>query len=307
MHKVLNFGAYKKVVVTGGSGFLGKNLMKQVPNWHYVSSKDYDLTKEYETRRLFYELKPDAVIHLAGKVGGIKDNVENQADFYEINTKINTNVVSMARETGVKRLLASLSTCAFPDVLKEYPFKEEDILLGPPAKTNRSYGYTKRSLYIHCLSVREQYGYNYNTFSPSNIYGPGDHFGKEGSHFVASLIYKIATSRDGDMLEFWGTGKPKRQQLYIEDLCKIIPLLLEKHNSAAPIIVAPSENLSIKEMIETGIKISKKNLDYKFNEKLDGQFRKDGENNLLIKTIGEYDFTSFEQGFLKAYKDYVGI
>ena len=107
---------------------------------------------------------------------------------------------------------------------------------------------TKRMLQVASVAYRKQHGRNFSTFCPSNLYGPGDHFGKESSHFVASLIHKVSVAEEGEEMELWGTGKPLRQQLYVEDLCKLIPVLLESHNTELPLIVAPDENLSIKEM-----------------------------------------------------------
>ena len=266
------------VLVTGGSGFLGRSLQKFQPNWKYLSSKECDLTDQKQTFEYFRDTKPSAVLHLAARVGGIKDNIENQATFYYQNTMINTNVLEGSRLAGVKRVLASLSTCAFPDFLHRYPFEESDLFSGPPAKTNFSYGITKRALHAQAVSYREQYDLNYSTFSPSNIYGPLDHFGEEASHFVAALVYKIANANSGDTLEFWGNGLPLRQQLYVEDLCEILPVLLEEHNSSIPLIVAPNENLTIMDMIRALVQESDKKIKITFNGKASGQFRKDGSN-----------------------------
>ena len=291
-------------LVTGGSGFIGRRLQRQRPDWIYVSSADYNLLDASATNRMFQDIQPSAVVHLAGRVGGIKDNNSNQVEFFEQNILMNINVVRSAYEARVPRLLAALSTCAFPDVVDHYPFTEEDIFSGPPAETNFSYGYSKRLLHALILSYRKQYGVDYSTFSPSNVYGPGDHFNAETSHFVPALISKGTKLKDGDVLELWGTGRPLRQQLYVDDLCQIIPLLLTRHHGAAPIIVAPDENLSIDEMAKT--LISYLNIDVKivYNNKLEGQHRKDGTNNLLLKTIGAYQFTSFDKGVTQTYNWY---
>ena len=218
---------------------------------------------------------------------------------------INANIIQAAYSTGVKRVLSSLSTCAFPDVVSCYPFTEEDIFSGPPAKTNFSYGYTKRALHVQTLSYREQYGLNYSTFCPSNIYGPDDHFDTEKSHFVPALVSKLAKAEDGDDVELWGTGKPKRQQLYVDDLVEIIPILLEKHNSDIPLIVAPDENLSIKEMAEIAKNKIEKNIKIRYNGNLDGQYRKDGSNKRFLELMGGYNFTSFDLGVEKTIQWYL--
>ena len=295
---------YHKVLVTGGSGFVGSRLKYQRPEWIYLSSKDCDLTKYRDVLELFESETPDAVLHLANKVGGIKENSTKQAEFYDINTFINTNVLRAANESGVNRVLSCLSTCTFPDTVKEYPMIEEDILSGPPAKTNFTYGYTKRALYVQTNAYRHQHGVNYSTFCPSNIYGPNDNFDLESSHFVPAMIRKIDEAKDGDTVEFWGTGAPLRQQLYVDDLVKIIPFLLQNHNTDIPLIVSPNENLSIKEMVEIFLNKTSKDVKIVFNNQLDGQYRKDGSNKKFKELYGDFEFTKFEDGVLKTYEWY---
>ena len=297
-----------KVLVTGGSGFLGKRLKTYQPDWIYISSGDYDLTDKLQTRKMFQDYKPDAVVHLAARVGGIKDNAENQVEFFEQNTLINLNVVSEAYRAGIPRLLASLSTCAYPNKLSRYPFYENELFNGPPAPTNFSYGFSKRMLHALILSYRKQYGVNYSTFSPSNIYGPEDHFDSEKSHFVPALISKVSKIDDYGVLELWGNGKPLRQQLYVDDLCKIIPILLDKHNDEQPLIVSPSENLSIDEMANIILQQVNKNVKIVYNNELDGQFRKDGSNHRLLALLGgSFKFTSFREGVMITYQWYNNV
>ena len=294
-----------KVLVTGGSGFLGTRLQIKNPNWIYISSKDADLTKYDECVRVFKKYKPDAIIHLAAKVGGIKENSTKPAEFYDTNIKVNTNVLEAAYKCGIKRVLSALSTCTFPDVVYSYPFTEENIFDGPPAITNRAYGFTKRALYIQTLAYREQYGVNYSCFCPSNLYGPNDNFDLDSSHFVPALVRKLHESKEGDTLEFWGTGNPRRQQLYIDDLADIVPILLEKHNSDIPIIVAPNENLRISDLISTTLKSLNMERKIIFNKKLDGQLRKDGSNKKLMEILPkDFEFTPFNKGISTTYSWY---
>lgn len=296
---------YDNVLVTGGSGFVGRSLKLLKPGWTYISSKDCDLTDSKQCFELFSDVEPDAIIHLAARVGGIRESSHNQAEFYYLNSAINLNVVHQAYLAGVGRLLASLSTCCFPDVSKTYPMVEEDILVGVPAVTNFGYGYSKRSLFVQVQCYREQHGVNYSTFSPCNLYGPENDFNLDTSHFVSAMIRRFSEAEDGDTLEFWGTGTPLRQQLYIDDLSEIIIALLEKHNTNIPLIVASNENLSIREMIDICGTIVKKDINIKFNNKLDGQQRKDGSNAELLKLLGDFQFTSFEDGIHKTYNWYL--
>ena len=292
------------VVVTGGSGFVGKRLKLVKPDWVYLSSKDYNLMDPDECDRMYKELKPSAVVHLAGQVGGIKANNDRPADFYYMNIMMNSNVIQKAYENGCTRVLAALSTCTFPDVVETYPLTEEDIFDGPPAATNISYGYAKRSLYIQMNAYRRQYQVDYSTFCPSNIYGPEDNFDLDTSHFVPAMVRKFHEASPGETIEFWGTGRPLRQQLHVDDLAKIIPLLLEKHHTNMPIIVAPHENLSISEMVSILLKQVNKDIKIGYNNKLDGQFRKDGSNKRLVELIGDFEFKEFKDGVKETYEWY---
>jgi GDP-L-fucose synthase len=295
---------FDRVLVTGGSGFVGTRLKRMKPEWIYVSSEDYELTNVEACNNMFLDIRPRAVIHLAGLVGGIKRNTLNQAEFFYKNIMINTNVIHCAYKNGVSRVLSSLATCAYPADRQKYPFVERDILDGMPEKTNLAFAYAKRCLYIQSNSYREQHNMNYACFTPCNLYGPEDNFSDNDSHFVAAMIKKIAFSKNGDKVEFWGTGKPLRQELYVDDLVKIIPILLEKHNSESPIIVAPHENLSIKQMIQMCIEISGKQIKPVYNGNLDGQYRKDGSNKELLETIDDFKFTTFREGLNKTYEWY---
>ncbi len=157
-------------------------------------------------------------------------------------------------------------------------------------------------MWVHINSLRKQFGLDYSCFSPSNLYGPEDNFDLETSHFVAAAIRKIHEATDE--VEFWGTGKPLRQQLFVDDLCRAIPLLLERHHTSDPLIVAPDENLSIEQMITTVSTIINKEITTSFNGKLDGQYRKDGSNAKFLELCPEFKFTSFIEGIKETYNWY---
>ena len=159
-------------------------------------------------------------------------------------------------------------------------------------------------LQVQCMSYRKQFGRNYSTFCPSNIYGPNDNFNLESSHFIPALIRKIYEATT-DEIEMWGTGKPKRQQLYVDDLAKIIPVLVQEHNTSAPLIVAPEENFSISEMCEIAACQIGKMIKFNFNNKLDGQYRKDGSNSMLRQLLGDdFKFTKLQDGIGLTYEWY---
>jgi len=294
-----------KVLVTGGSGFVGKRLKLSKPEWIYVSSKDFNLLKFDDCMGMLDHYKPDAVIHLAARVGGIKDNLHNPASFYYENVTMNTNIVHACHLSKVERLLAALSTCVFPDNLPRYPFKESDVFLGPPTESNFSYGYSKRCMLAQINAYRKQYGLNYSTFAPSNIYGPGDNFDNDKSHFVPAMIKKLVCAKNKSKVVFWGSGDPLRQQLYVDDLTDIIPRLLTHHNNSEPIIISPDENLSIKDMVEICLSLLSKDVEICFNNELDGQFRKDGSNGKFKSLFKDFKFTNFKLGLEKTINWYL--
>lgn len=288
-----------KVLVTGGTGFVGKNLKLEMPSWIYIGSKEFNLMNISDCIGMLELHQPDAVVHLAGRVGGIKDNLENPASFYYDNMMMNTNIVHACYLKGIKRFLGALSTCAFPNKLTNYPFEENNIFDGPPAQSNFSYGYSKRAMLVQVNSYRKQYNLNYTTFSPSNIYGPFDNFESDKSHFVPAMVRKLIEAKNGSEVTFWGTGNPLRQQLYVGDLAIILPKLLELHNDDKPIIISPDENLSIREMIDICLSVLGKDIKVVFNGNNDGQYRKDGSNKELKKVLKDFQFTSFKSGIKK--------
>ena len=242
-----------KIVVTGGSGLVGKNLRKILPNAIYLSSKDYDLTLEKDVIKMYNDLKPDYIVHLAAKVGGIIDNINNPAIYFTDNVMMNTLLVKYAYLNNVKRFMAILSTCIYPDKVNNYPMTEDMLHIGPPTSTNFSYGYAKRSLAVQIDSYNQQYGTKYNYLIPCNLYGIGDKDG-DNSHFVAALIKKIkdANINKNDKIILYGDGTPLRQFLYVDDFCQIIKYVID-NDITESFNVSTYENLSIKEIAEIAL------------------------------------------------------
>ena len=295
---------YKKVLVTGGHGFVGTRLQLQRPDWVYMSSKDCDITDSKKLKSFLNKQKPDAIVHLAAHVGGIKESTENQSQFYYLNSLINLNLIHQAYEAGVKRVLSCLSTCCFPDTNDTYPMTEKDFMKGEPTETNYCYGVAKRGLYVQSKWYTKEYNVLYNTFTPSNIYGPGNNSTLQRGHLISSMIKKFDKAKEGQDIVFWSDGRPLRQHLYVDDLAYLIPEMLNNHETDLPLIVAPEENLSIKEIIQTFQSIYPKKVNFRFNNSLSGQYRKDASSKELLKIVPEFKFTTLKEGLKKTLEWY---
>ncbi len=298
------------LLVTGGPGLVGNALQKVYPDAIYVSSKDYDLTKEVEVKAMFEKYKPANVIHLAARVGGIIENVSYPAEFIYQNVLMNTYVVHYANKYKIGKLIGLISNCAYPDKVEKYPMVEDQLHDGPPAITNFSYAYSKRTLEVQIKAYRSQYGCNYFSVIPCSLYGPHDKFDENKSHFLAALIHKIYDVRRNKerVIKLLGTGKPLRQYLYSEDLAKILLLLLEKYDGGEPINIASKENLSIAQIAKIALEATKSsNLELVFDESSpDGQYRKDLCSDRLFNIIGDFKFTSLSDGIKRTYEWFQG-
>ena len=243
---------------------------------------------------------PEHLIHLAAKVGGIQDNISKPAEYFDNNVLINTHILRASKQFKVKRFTGILSTCIYPDVVEKYPMKEKDMFLGPPTKSNFSYGYAKRSLAVQIDAYNKQYGTKYNYLIPCNLYSEHDNFNNESKmHFMTALLKKIKSSKE--TLNLLGTGKPLRQFMYAGDLAKIIKGVIENKITDS-FNVAPSENLSIDEMANISLNILNKNLKIKYSKpELDGQFRKDVSNKKLRNIFPDFKFTDLKTGIKQVY------
>jgi len=289
-----------KILITGGTGMVGKHLKQFLPEAVYVGSKDYDLRNILEVENLFKTYNPICVVHLAAKVGGIQDNINKPAEYFDDNIFINTNVLKISKKYNVDKFVGILSTCIYPDKASEYPMSENDLFKGPPAPTNFSYGYAKRCLAVQINAYNKQYGTKWNYLIPCNLYSEFDNF-EHGAkmHFITALLKKIKTSKNS--LELLGDGTPLRQFMYAGDLAKIIKKVID-NNITDSFNVAPPENLSIDQMAKISLKTLGLNLKINYsNPKLNGQFRKDVSSAKLNSILPNFNFTPFKQGIKKVY------
>lgn len=295
-----------KILVTGGSSMVGKHLQKIVPEAIYLSSKDCDLMKISEVRKMIEKVKPTNVIHLAAKVGGIMDNIKNPVSFFEENIYINTNLIKACFENRVNNITSILSTCIFPDKVKEedYPMKESLLHEGPPTPTNFAYGYAKRCLAVQSRMYNEQYGTRYSTLTPCNLYSEHDHFEGDKAHFISSLIKKIyvAKKENKSSIDLFGSGKPLRQFMYAGDLANAICETLDE-SEIFEYNIANKENYSIKEMAEIGLEAcDAKHIKINWDKsKPDGQYRKDASSKKFTDKYPDFEFTSLKEGIKKVF------
>ncbi len=299
----------ENILVTGGSGLVGRHLSKYLPDAVYLSSKEFDLRSEEDVRRLFTS-KWDRVIHLAARVAGILDNKSRPAEFLEDNLLMNTLVLKYARESGVRRFTAVLSTCIYPDVASSYPMTEEMLHDGPPQATNFGYAISKRTLAAHIDASNAQYGTSYNYLIPCNLYGEFDKTDKNKSHFVTALLVKIieAEQQGAGKIDLLGTGKPLRQFMHAEDLARVLVDCVEK-DVTQNFNVAVSENLSILEIAEIALEATgNEGFSIEFDPNgPDGQFRKDVSNAKMLEILPDFEFTGLAEGLRRVYSYYKSI
>jgi GDP-L-fucose synthase len=251
-----SFWHRKKVLVTGGTGFLGGFVVE----WLHRAGcaeisvplrKDFDLCTERAVVRLYGTFRPDMVIHLAANVGGIGANRANPGTFYYDNLVMGALLMEHARRRGVKKFVALGSICSYPK-FTPVPFKEEDIWNGYPEETNAPYGLAKKMLLVQAQAYREQYGYNAVVLFPVNLYGPRDNFDLETSHVIPALIRKCveAKERGEEQVTVWGTGSATREFLYVEDAAEGILLAAEKYDESEPVNLGAGFEIAIKDLAE---------------------------------------------------------
>ena len=244
----------KRVCVTGGAGFLGRVVCRELKKRGVVDifvprSREYDLTEAEAVVRLLSEARPDIVIHLAAEVGGIGANQKQPGRFFYANLAMGLHLIEQARLRGVEKFVQVGTVCAYPKHC-ELPFREDDLWNGYPEETNAPYGVAKRALGVMLDAYRAQYGLNGVYLVPVNLYGPGDNFDPETSHVIPALIRKFREAVDGDLdtVTCWGSGKASREFLYVDDAAEAIITATEAHNDSRPINLGTGREITIADL-----------------------------------------------------------
>jgi GDP-L-fucose synthase len=320
----------KRILVTGGAGFLGKHLVAKLKargcKYIFVPLiEDYDLVQMSAVKKLYKDARPDIVIHLAAKVGGIGANRENPGKFFYDNLMMGVQLMEVGRQVGIEKFVALGTICAYPK-FTPVPFKEENLWNGYPEETNAPYGLAKKMLLVQSQAYRQQYGFNSIFLLLVNLYGPGDNFDPASSHVIPALIKKCVDAMRPSKLPLransqepraneptitiWGTGKATREFLYVEDAAEAIILATEKYNKSDPVNIGAGFEISIKDLVNLVVKLTGfKGKVIWDKTKPDGQPRRTLD---ILNAKRELSFrvrTSFKEGLEKTigwYKEFVG-
>jgi GDP-L-fucose synthase len=301
----------KKILVTGGKGFLGSHVVHKLKEAGCnsivtFSSREYDLKDIYQIRSLLGLHRPDIIIHAAAKVGGIGANVEKPAEFFYDNLIMGLQLMDEARKSNVLKFVTIGTVCMYPKHTP-IPFKEEEIWNGYPAEDTAPYGLAKKMLMVQGQVYKRQYGYNSIFLIPANLYGPGDNFNPESSHVIPALIKKFVDAVDEkrDEVEIWGSGKATREFIYVEDAALAIVKATELYNETDPVNIGIGEEVSIKDLAEKIAELTGYEGNIVWNKsKPDGQPRRCIDVSKAKERFGFKAYTSLEDGLGKTIEWY---
>ena len=307
----MNFWHEKRVLVTGGAGFLGSFVVEKLRergcrDIFVPLVEEYNLVEMGAVKRVYQNAKPEIVIHLAAKVGGIGANRKNPGSFFYDNLMMGAQLMEIGRQFGIEKFVTLATICSYPK-FTPVPFKEDDLWNGYPEETNAPYGLAKKMLLVQSGAYRQQYGFNSICLFPVNLYGPTDNFDPESSHVIPALIKKCldALKTGKDKIEIWGTGRPTREFLYVEDCAEAIILAAEKYNKSAPVNIGTGSEISIKDLVHLICRLTGFKGEMAWNKsKPDGQPRRCLDVNRAYKEFGFKAGTDFEAGLRRTIEWY---
>jgi GDP-L-fucose synthase len=301
----------KRITITGGKGFLGSHLIRQMQQLGYrhltiADLPDYNLVSSVDVRRLYEDLRPEIVIHLAAKVGGIGFNQENPASLFYENAVMGIQLLHEGYCHGIEKFIALGTICAYPK-FTPVPFKEDDIWNGYPEETNAPYGLAKKMMLVQSQAYRRQYGFNSIFLLPVNLYGPGDNFDPKSSHVIPALIKKcVDAMRNGeDEIIVWGTGKATREFFYVEDAADAIIRAMESYNKSEPVNIGAGFEISIRDLVDLIVELTGFQGKVVWDEeKPDGQPRRMLDTTRAREEFGFSAKTGFREGLQKTIEWY---
>jgi GDP-L-fucose synthase len=295
--------ANPRILVTGGSGFLGKHVLNVLSergfrNVSAPSHSEYDLIQADQVAACIRDLRPDAIVHLAAVVGGIGANQARPGDFFYQNLVMGTELMEQARLASVQKFVAIGTICAYPKFTPT-PFREEDLWGGYPEETNAPYGLAKKMLLVQAQAYRQQFGFNAVYLLPTNLYGPGDNFHPTNAHVIPDMIRKCVDAVDHaeQAIVLWGTGTPTREFLYAPDCAEGIVAALERYEGAEPVNLGSGEEINIADLAHLIAEATGFRGEIRFDPtRPDGQPRRKLDTSRAISEFGWQSTTSFRDG-----------